>query len=472
VTRKELRYLPSVDAVKRFRQVEEITGSYPDPLVTLAVRRVIDRLRKHLEATSEMDLPVENGKLGAAYAASEVQRELTAILSPSLVPVINATGVVIHTNLGRAPMGPETFEAMRAIATGYSNLEYLVGEGRRGSRHQHFESVLKMLIGAESCMVVNNNAAAVLLVLTALARGREVVVSRGELIEIGGSFRLPDVMAQGGAILREVGATNKTHLGDYEGAVNERTGLLLKAHRSNFEIRGFTQEVSRAELADLAERTGVPFVEDLGSGLMCDLSAAGVDPANQVARTIAEGVHLVTFSGDKMLGGPQAGIIAGRKDLVDRLKRHPLTRALRPDKLTFAALEAVALAFLRDAASEIPVVSMLRESEDETAARAEIVADGLRNVPSVTATVVRCRAKVGGGAEPERTIASAGVRIAREGTSENAFEAALRRTSPPVIARIEGGCVLLDLKTVRDFEVEQLVTCVRSTVGLLSDPNS
>lgn len=469
MARKELKYLPSVDAVKRSPPVESIAENYPDSLVTLAVRQVIERLRTHLEAAvAEVDLPMEGGKIAPAYTAGEVERELMSMLSPSLVPVLNATGVVVHTNLGRAPMGREAFEGMRAIATGYSNLEYRVDEGRRGSRHQHFESVLRLLTGAESCMVVNNNAAAVLLVLTALARGREVVVSRGELIEIGGSFRLPDVMAQGGAILREVGATNKTHLADYEGAINERTGLLLKAHRSNFEIRGFTQEVTRAELASLAERTGIPFVEDLGSGLMCDLSTAGVDPANQVARTIADGVHLVTFSGDKMLGGPQAGIIAGRRDLVDQLKRHPLTRALRPDKLTFAALEAVALAFLRDATSQIPVVAMLKEPEGQTSARATLVTDGLLNVPALSAKVVLCRAKVGGGAEPEKTIPSAGVQLKREGASENALEAALRRTYPPVIARIEGGCVLLDLKTVRDFEVEQLLACVRTAAGSFS----
>jgi len=443
-----------------------MAGTYAESLVTLAVRRVTNRIRRHLEDVQEVDLPVLEGKLTPDFMTAEVKRELQTLLAPSLIPVLNATGVVIHTNLGRAPLGLETFESMRAVATGYSNLEYLVDEGRRGSRHQHLESVLKLLTGADSCMVVNNNAAAVLLVLTALARGREVVVSRGELIEIGGSFRLPEVMAQGGAILREVGATNKTHLADYEAALNESTGLLFKAHRSNFQISGFAQEVSRAELASLARESGVPFVEDLGSGLMCELSVAGIDPANQVARTIEDGVDLVTFSGDKMLGGPQAGVIAGRKELVDRLKKHPLTRALRPDKLTFAALEAVALSYLRQDTHRIPVVAMLTEPEETTASRARRVEEALSNVPGLTVGATSCEAKVGGGAEPEKTIPSAGVTLEVDGMSENALEYALRQSEPRVVARLEEGRVLLDLKTVREHEVDSLVAAVKASAAI------
>ncbi len=464
-TPSPLRLLPSVDRVKQLPALAEDLAAVPDSLATAAIRTAIEGLRTELQGEGADALPVEGGKLHPDLVAARVRAALTALLSPSLVPVINAPGVVIHTNLGRAPIGPKVWEHMAAVATGYSNLEYDLDAGMRGSRHQHFEAVIGRLTGAEACVVVNNNAAAVLLVLTALARGREVVVSRGELIEIGGSFRLPDIMAQGGAILREVGTTNRTWLRDYEAAVNENTGLLMKAHRSNFVVEGFVHGVSRRELTDLAAASGVPFYEDLGSGLMADLTGAGIDPHHQVARVIADGVDLVSFSGDKMLGGPQAGVILGRKSHVERLKRHPLTRALRPDKVTLAGLEAVALTYLRGTErEEIPVVAMLSESQETTRARADALLALLSDLAAAELSVVACRARVGGGAEPERTLPSFAVRVLPGALSETELERRLRASSPPVLARVEEGAVLLDLRTVPDSALPVVAETLRSAL--------
>ena len=444
-----LRLLPGVDRIKKYPALASLLAGLPDALTSTAIRQAVDTLRTELLAKEAPDLPLEGGKLHPDFVSARVRIALTGLLSPSLVPVFNATGVVIHTNLGRAPLGLDVWRQMTAVATGYSNLEYDLDGGARGSRHQHFERVLQRLVGAEACVVVNNNAAAVLLVLTALARGREVVISRGELIEIGGSFRIPDIMAQGGAILREVGTTNRTWLRDYEAAIEPTTGLLMKAHRSNFSVTGFTQEATRAELTALAREKGLPFYEDLGSGLMTDLSAAGISAHHQVGRVLADGVDVVSFSGDKMLGGPQAGIIAGRADLIDRLKRHPLTRALRPDKMTLAGLEAVALAYLRgEAAPMIPVVGMLTEPASKIRTRARALARKVNALDGVTAEVVAMDSRVGGGAEPERTVPSAGLRIRCDGLSETQLEEHLRHLPTPVIARIEEGTVLLDLRTI------------------------
>ncbi len=444
-----LRLLPGVDQIKQYPALETLLDGLPDTLTATAIRSAVAELRAELLGNEETQWPVKDGKLHPELVAGKVREALATLLSPSLVPLYNATGVVIHTNLGRAPLGLDIWQQMTAVATGYSNLEYDLQKGARGSRHQHFELALKRLAGAEACVVVNNNAAAVLLVLTALARGREVIVSRGELIEIGGSFRIPDIMAQGGAVLRAVGTTNRTWLKDYEGAIEASTGLLMKAHRSNFSLTGFTQEVSREELTDLAKRSGLPFYEDLGSGLMTDLSAAAIAPHDQVARVLADGVDLVSFSGDKMLGGPQAGIIAGRADLIATLKRHPLTRALRPDKMTLAGLEAVALAYLRgDEEMQIPVIGMLRESATKIRARARKLAKKLNALEGVVAEVVATEARVGGGAEPQHTVPSAGLGIQLDGLSETQLEGRLRKRATPIIARLEEGRVILDLRTI------------------------
>ncbi len=465
--RANLRLLPGIDRIKQYPALASLLADLPDVLTAAAIREAVAALRSELLAAEAIDLPVEEGKLHPDLVAERVRHALGALLSPSLVPLFNATGVVVHTNLGRAPLGLDVWQRMTSVATGYSNLEYDLNAGARGSRHQHFERVLQRLTGAEACVVVNNNAAAVLLVLTALARGREVIVSRGELIEIGGSFRIPDIMAQGGAILREVGTTNRTWLRDYEGAIGDATGLLMKAHRSNFSVTGFTQEATRQELTKLAKLHDLPFYEDLGSGLMTDLSAAGISAHDQVASVLADGVDLMSFSGDKMLGGPQAGIIAGRADLITTLKRHPLTRALRPDKMTLAGLEAVALAYLRGEEGEhVPVIGMLREPASKVRSRARSLARKLNALPGVQAEVVATVARVGGGAEPERTVPSAGLRIHCEGLSETDLEERLRHSSTPIISRIEEGSVLLDLRTILPHQVKpfsnELVEVCRS----------
>ena len=459
------RLLPSVDAVKQEPSLAEFMTANPPDLATVAVRRTLDKLRKRLDGKDAGGLPRDGQKLDLAFVAGMVQAELAAMMAPSLVPVVNATGVVIHTNLGRSPIGKKTWAAMEAIATSYSNLEYDLDRGCRGTRFSHFESVMKLTTGAEACMVVNNNAAAVLLVLTAMARGKEVVVSRGELIEIGGAFRLPAIMAQGGAILREVGTTNRTHLADFQGAITPLTGLLMKAHRSNFAVTGFTKEVSRAQLAGLAKEHELPFFEDLGSGLMSNLAMAGVDPADQVAQTIKDGVDIVSFSGDKMLGGPQAGIVVGTRVHLDLLKKHPLTRALRPDKITLAGLEATALAYLAGREQEeIPVVRMLSESQDDTRQRADELAGRLDKLDRVTARPVDSLARIGGGSEPETTLPSAGVSVQVADLSETELERRLRLSSPPIICRIEAGSVLLDVRTLLPNDIDTIAAAIESMV--------
>ncbi len=455
-----LHRLPSVDAVKKAAPLAEARTTFPEPLITTAVRETFESVRTELAAPSPPDVPLADGKVDAAWLARRAADRLSSMLAPSLRPAINATGVVVHTNLGRAPISPEALQRMFDVASGYCNLEYDLGAGERGSRHQHLEALLRRLAGAEACMVVNNNAAAVLLALTALARGREVVVSRSELIEIGGAFRLPDIMAQGGAILCEVGTTNRTRIDDYARAIGPRTGLVMKAHRSNFAISGFTHDVTRSELAELAHRNGLPFLEDLGSGLLADLTPAGLDQADSVTAAVAAGVDLVTFSGDKLFGGPQAGLIAGRKDLVDRLKRHPLTRALRTDKLTLAGLEATAAAYLAGRARSIPVVRMLLEPVEEVAARAGRLVTLLAGIPGLTAAVVDSTARVGGGAHPDARLPSAAVALTAE-LSETRLEQRLREASPPIIARIEEGRVLLDCRTLADSDLPLIASALR-----------
>ena len=464
-----LRLLPGVDQIKQYPGLAPLLSGLPDSLTAAAIRAAVAQLRAELLATPAPTLPVADGKLHPDLVSTRVKSALATLLTPSLVPVYNATGVVIHTNLGRAPMGLDVWQRMTAIATGYSNLEYDLDAGARGSRHQHFEGVLRQLTGAEACVVVNNNAAAVLLVLTALARGREVIVSRGELIEIGGSFRIPEIMAQGGAILREVGTTNRTWPRDYEAAICPATALLMKAHRSNFSVTGFTQEVSRQEVTELAGSHGLTCYEDLGSGLMTDLSAAGIPAHDEVGQVLAAGVDVVSFSGDKMLGGPQAGIIAGRADLIAQLKRHPLTRALRPDKLTLAGLEAVALAYLRgEEEQHVPVVAMLREPVAKLRSRARSLTRKLNALPDIHAEVIATVARVGGGAEPERTVPSAGLRIRVQGLSETQLELRLRNASVPIIGRLEEGHLILDLRTILPHQTKPFVTILLRALSPIS----
>ena len=418
----ELRDLPSVD---------ELARTSGDPLAVDAARSVLARAREEIRAGAEP------GDLQRRLAD-----ELTATRAPRLRRVINATGVIVHTNLGRAPLPEEALTRIRSIAHGYSNLEYEVAAGARGSRQNHVTPLLRRLTGAEAALIVNNNAAAVMLALAALAEGREVLVSRGELIEIGDGFRIPEVLARSGARLREVGTTNRTRADDYERAISHETALLLRVHQSNFRVVGFAERPPLAQLAQLAESHKLPLVDDLGSGALVDL---GDEPTARSA--LAEGADLVCFSGDKLLGGPQAGIVVGRAALVERLRRHPLQRALRADKLTIAALEGT-LALYLDAPERIPVLRMLRDDTDRVRARAQRLAE------LVGGEVEQTVARAGGGALPLAELPSYACAVEEE------LAARLRMGEPPVIGVVRDGRTLLDCRTLADGEVDEVAASI------------
>jgi len=448
--RQALRKIPAVERVLQEPAVRDCleAGGLPRAAVVDSVRQVLDAARRRTLAGEATETDPHR------IAAQSLERA-RAHVAPRLIPVINATGVVLHTNLGRAPLAPEAVEAM-GRAAGYCNLEYDLERGQRGNRHDSVERVLRELTGAEAALVVNNNAAAVLLALTAVAQGREVVVSRGELVEIGGAFRVPDVMAQSGARLREVGATNKTRIADYEAAAGEETALLLKVHTSNYRILGFTAEVSLTELVALGRRRGVAVMEDLGSGALVDLSRFGIEPEPTVQHAVASGADLVTFSGDKLLGGPQAGILLGRRAAVDACERHPLMRALRPDKVTLAALEAT-LALYRDperAARRVPALSMLLESGSDIRIRAQALAGALASALGGRARVAvrEDMSEAGGGSLPLAKLPTWVVELRSERPGISRVEAGLRSSIPPVIARIHEDALLLDPRTIRAGE--------------------
>ncbi len=411
----------------------------------------------------------EATELTLERVVDRVEERLKYALRPSLRPLINATGVVVHTNLGRSLLPEEVFEQIFQVAVNYSNLEYDLQHGRRGSRYSHVEEILCELTGAEAALVVNNNAAAVLLTLETLAKGREVIVSRGELVEIGGSFRIPDVMARSGAILREVGATNRTHLRDYENAINDNTALLMKVHQSNFSVVGFTKKVPITDLKALGDKYGIPVIEDLGSGNFINLTPYGFAHEPTVQESLDAGADLVTFSGDKMLGGPQAGIIVGKKALVEKIKKNPMNRAVRIDKLTLAGLEAI-LHIYRDeseALRRIPTLKMLTMSYDETKKRAVRVARRLRalHLKDLKIDYKDTISRVGGGALPLQDLRSCAISLSFTESFQKkgiiaSFERFLRMGEPPVIARIEDEQLILDLRTVREKEFSTLAKCI------------
>ncbi|TML13261.1 MAG: L-seryl-tRNA(Sec) selenium transferase [Actinobacteria bacterium] len=417
-----LRDLPSVD---------ELARGHDDPRAVAAARSVLGRAREQIQAGKDP------GDL-----AGRLEAELAAARAPHLRRVINATGVIVHTNLGRAPLAPAAIERVREVATGYSNLEYDLAAGGRGSRQAHVTVILRQLTGAEAALVVNNNAAAVMLALAALAEGREVLVSRGELVEIGDGFRIPDVLARSGAQLREVGTTNRTRVSDYESAIGPETALLLRVHQSNFRIVGFTEQPRLEELALVAQSHKLALVDDLGSGALVDV---GDEPTARAS--LAAGADLVCFSGDKLLGGPQAGIIVGRADLIERLRRHPLQRALRADKLTLAALEGT-LQLLVDAPSEIPVLGMLREPPEAVRTRATRLAE------RVGGQVEETVARAGGGALPLTELPSFACAVEEE------LATRLREADPPVIALVRDGRTLLDCRTLSDSEADEVAAAV------------
>ncbi|MDF1578739.1 MAG: L-seryl-tRNA(Sec) selenium transferase [Desulfobulbales bacterium] len=455
--REMLKSIPKVD---EFLGRLEERGFAIGKQVKLAVREVLDHCREEILAGHLADPE------GLAFAnlADRFEERYRRRMSPNFRGVINATGVVIHTNLGRSVLPDEAMAMIARVGGGYSNLEFDLDTGRRGSRYSLVEGLLRELTGAEAGLVVNNNAAAVLLCLDTLAKGREVVVSRGQLVEIGGSFRIPDVMARSGARLVEVGATNRTHLRDYEGAISEETALLLKVHTSNYRMIGFTSEVPLAELVELAGRHGLPVMEDLGSGCLLDLSRFGLIKEPTVGEVIESGVDVVTFSGDKLLGGPQAGIILGRREIIERIKGNPMTRALRIDKFTLAGLEAVLRLYYDEetALARIPTLAMLSISKDKIAARARRLARRLNKgfAGQCPVSVVDTGSRVGGGAMPEQDLPSKAVALRPEGISLNELEARLRKSAVPVIGRIENELFLLDMRTVADREIVPLAETI------------
>jgi L-seryl-tRNA(Ser) seleniumtransferase len=440
-----LRNLPSVEQLLQTPAATDLMKRYGRPLTVNAVRAALDQVRRQARS-SQVTLPTHEGLLAAA---ADFLYEWTR---PTLQPVINTTGVILHTNLGRAPLSAAAISAMEAVVRGYSTLEFDLKTGKRGSRLVHAESLLQRLTGAEAAVVVNNNAAAVLLVLSALANRKRAVIARSQLVEIGGGFRIPDVMQQSGAKLVEVGTTNKVRLSDYEQALKEMTrsksqttalpGLVLRAHRSNFRILGFTEEPTLKELADVAHRFGVPCVDDLGSGALLDTAKYGMAHEPTVQESLAAGVDVVTFSGDKLLGGPQAGIILGKADLLNRIKKRPLARAVRADKLCLAALAATLLHYLKDEAEvEIPIWRMMRRSPASIRKTARGWAEELGQ-----GDVVASESTVGGGSLPGETLPTYVLRL--EVKSPDRLLEKLRSCQPPVIARTEGDRVLLDPRTV------------------------
>ena len=461
------RTLPSVNDAMGVSAVGSLAASYGRDSAVDAVRVVLARLRQ--EITSGL-LDEHALELALSGLAGAVENQLRQAMGYSLRPVINAAGVILHTNLGRAPLGDAAIEHIRETAANYSNLEYDLGAGERGKRDVHVDRLFRKLLsndmpGAESVteatalraggpaeaavstIVVNNNAAAVLLALNTLAEGGEVIVSRGELVEIGGSFRIPDVMAKSGAILREVGTTNRTRTADYEQAITERTRLLLRVHRSNFEITGFTQQASTDELVALARRRGIPLMEDLGSGALFDLRSVGIGGEPGVLDSLRGGVDIVTYSGDKLLGGPQAGLISGGSELIARMRSNSLFRALRVDKLIYAALEATLLAYVRRDHDAIPTLRMMRLTKEAIGKRAETLAARVA-APKLRIEIVDGESILGGGAAPSSSLPTRLLALTCEGLSADELAARLRSSDPPIIARVEEGRVLLDLRTV------------------------
>ncbi|MCI0545977.1 MAG: L-seryl-tRNA(Sec) selenium transferase [Candidatus Rokubacteria bacterium] len=454
-----LRGLPAVDALLASLEARRDLPAIPRPRLIEVIRDVLAAERRRLLATS--------GAPEAPPDAADIERRVVAAVTGagafSLRPVINATGVVLHTNLGRALLSPLARERVLQAAAAFSNLEIDVGRKERGSRYSHVEGLLRRLTGAAASLVVNNCASAVLLALESLARGQEVIVSRGELIEIGGEFRIPDIMRRSGATLREVGTTNRTHLRDYASAIGPETGLILKVHPSNYRVVGFSAEVASAELATLGRERGIPVMEDLGSGCLVDLRRHGFPHEPTVPEVVAAGIDLVTFSGDKLLGGPQAGIVVGQQSLVDRLARNPLNRALRIDKLTIAALEGTLFAYEAGTALEtIPTLRMLTEPLAAIRGRARRV---LRRVPAearadLGAAVVDARSQVGGGALPTVELPTAALALGTAARPARVLDEALRRTAPPVLGRLLDDRLLLDCRTVLDGEIPMLARLI------------
>ena len=452
--------IPSVDRLLNSPFLSEILPNYPRSLVLKAVHQVLEGIRNAIKSGHGFEEPLDLDRV------SHLVTEKLAILNqPSLKPLINATGVVVHTNLGRSILPERVLAKFKPLAGGYSNLEYDLQRGERGSRYSHVEGILKELTGAEAGTVVNNNAAAVLVALDTLARGREVVVSRGQLVEIGGSFRIPEVMKRGGARMVEVGTTNKTHLRDYEEAIGPDTALLLKVHKSNYHLIGFTEDVDTAELVTLAHRHNIAVMEDLGSGCFVDFSKYGLVKEPTVQEVLGQGVDLVTFSGDKLLGGPQAGILLGRKHLVEAIRKNQLSRALRIDKLTLLALEETLRIYREEstAVKEIPTLQMILAPYAQLKNKARRLRRmvGKLDTRNFSLQLADGTSKVGGGALPLLVIPTCLLALMPGRLSANTMEQKLRDYDPPIISRVEKDQVLLDVRTVQESELKTVAGAIK-----------
>ncbi len=466
-----LRQLPAIGVILEEARIKDLAVLCPHSIVVSAASEVVQGIRDRImredhQGPAGFDLPTD---FDLPMIVDLVCKRVAEKTRPNLRKVVNATGIMLHTNLGRAVLAPAAVKAINEIAGGYSNLELDLATGERGTRYAHIEDLLSRLTGAEAGLVVNNNAAAVLLVLNTLAKGKEVIVSRGQLVEIGGSFRIPDVMAQSGAVLIEIGTTNKTHLRDYEQAVTSETALLLKVHTSNYRIIGFTSEVPASELVKLGRETGIPVYEDLGSGVLVDFSRYGVAHEPTVHESITAGVDIITCSGDKLFGGPQAGIIIGRRKIIDRLKRNPLLRALRIDKFTLAAMEATLRLYFDEAEAvrEIPTLNMITATRAELSLRAKQLASGIRKRIGAAAGVeiMQGFSQVGGGALPAEDIPTVLVSLSPSGIPVNELEEKLRQMEPPVLARIQKDRLLFDPRTMLAGDIGLVVSHLAKILG-------
>lgn len=460
-----LASLPSVDEILKSDKGIEWQKLYPRRYVLKAIREVVENSRQTILKNELPGIPVEEMII-------DIHKRIEKLSAFSLKPVINATGIVIHTNLGRSVLSEDIMENVKRIACGYSNLEYEIEAGKRGKRYSHIQKLLSEITGAESGIIVNNNAAAVLVCLTALAKGKEVIVSRGELVEIGGSFRIPDVMSSSGAILTEVGTTNKTHVHDYERAINENTALLLKVHQSNYRMIGFAKSVSIEELVALGKKHRIPVMFDLGSGSLIDLKPYGIQIEPTVQEIVKAGTDIVTFSGDKLLGGPQGGAILGRAQLIENIAKNPLMRALRIDKLTLSAFEAVLMCYLDEdiAKNRIPTLNLLLQDTEDIKKRAKKIAARLKKElgsshgNTANIDVIKDSSQAGGGALPEIGFDTFAVSIRPANISVNKLEERLRRGNPPIIARIKEDALIIDARTLRNNEIAAAVKGIKTAI--------
>jgi L-seryl-tRNA(Ser) seleniumtransferase len=463
---EQLRQLPGVDKILEAVSVDPFFEGIPKSVILNAVRTAIDGIRKAITAKKDT---VDDSRLSPSSILAEVKSNVHRLMALNLKRVVNATGVVVHTNLGRSLLSQDAVRNLNAVAENYTNLEFDLQKGHRGSRYSAVEDLLCEISGAESAMVVNNNAGAVFLCLETLAKGKKAIVSRGELVEIGGSFRIPDVMSKSGAILKEVGTTNRTHFHDYEGAIESDTGLLLKVHRSNFSIVGFHKEVTLEELVVLGNKYHIPVMEDLGSGTFVDFSFYGLMKEPTVQESVKTGADIITFSGDKLLGGPQAGIIVGKTVFIDAIKKNPINRALRIDKLTLAALE-MTLRHYRDpkkAMTEIPTLYLLTQPREQIEKRALSLQNALLslNSPRMTVQLLDMASKAGGGALPLLEIPSKCIGISIKGVSVNFIEKQLREMTPPIIGRIENDLFIMDLRTVKDDDLPFIENAFKNLIN-------